>query len=57
MFSKSIISKSTIIFLFFVSSLVSATEKMKGDSTHVRVWNKFAADTLLLHDNRHLLQK
>lgn len=33
----------------FVSSAVLATEAMKGDNTHVRVWNKFADDALALH--------
>lgn len=30
-------------------SIVSATEAMKGDNVHVRVWNKFANDALSLH--------
>lgn len=53
---------SPFVTLFFLlPSLLftaSATEAMKGDSKHVRVWNKFATDTLNLHkrltgDNDH----
>lgn len=29
--------------------MASATEAMKGDNKHIRVWNKFASDSLLLH--------
>lgn len=32
-----------------MSSVVFATEAMKGDNKHVRVWNKFANDSLNLH--------
>lgn len=40
----------TVIFLsFFISSVTHATEPMKEDNIHVRVWNKFAADSLNLH--------
>ena len=40
----------TFIFLFtFLSSATYATEAMKGDNIHVRVWNKFANDSLNLH--------
>lgn len=42
----------TISFLFLltlVSTVVNATEPVKEDSKHVRVWNKFADDTLRLH--------
>lgn len=40
----------TFIFLFtFLSSATYATEVMKEDNIHVRVWNKFANDSLLLH--------
>ena len=58
MFSLPLQFKSSIpflisIFLFtviiFSVPVVSATEAMKNDSKHVRVWNKFAADTLRLH--------
>lgn len=39
-----------LIFIFpFMFSVVSATEAMKGDNKHVRVWNKFANDSLSLH--------
>lgn len=38
-----------LIFIPFVSPVVSATEPMKADSKHVRVWNKFANDSLSLH--------
>jgi hypothetical protein len=34
----------------FISSAVLATEAMKGDNDHVRIWNKFAKDTLALHN-------
>lgn len=34
----------------FAVSTALATEAMKGDSKHVRVWNKFANDTLALHN-------
>jgi len=43
----------TLIFLLltlFMSAIVSATEPMKGDNKHVRTWNKFANDTLALHE-------
>jgi len=41
---------SVLLFLFFsVIFTASATEPMKGDSTHVRVWNKFMDDSLALH--------
>ena len=33
----------------FSFTTVFATEPMKEDSTHVRVWNKFASDILRLH--------
>ena len=32
-----------------MSSVIFATEAMKGDNKHVRVWNKFANDSLALH--------
>jgi len=32
-----------------MSSVIYATETMKGDNNHVRVWNKFANDSLALH--------
>ena len=38
-----------IIIFPFMFSLASATEAMKGDNKHVRVWNKFADDSLKLH--------
>lgn len=40
-----------ILFLMssFISSAVIATESMKGDNNHVRIWNKFASDSLALH--------
>lgn len=40
---------SVFVLLFFVLSASSATEPMKGDNEHVRVWNKFASDSLKLH--------
>lgn len=40
---------SLIVMLPLISSLVFATEAMKGDNKHARVWNKFADDTLSLH--------
>lgn len=43
---KSIASSLLIPFLISVSH---ATEPMKGDSKHVRIWNKFANDSLNLH--------
>jgi hypothetical protein len=33
----------------FMFSAAFATKAMKGDNTHVRVWNKFANDSLALH--------
>ena len=38
-----------VLTIPFVSSTVFATEPMKVDNQHVRVWNKFANDTLALH--------
>lgn len=38
-----------ILILPFMSSVIFATETMKGDNKHVRVWNKFANDSLTLH--------
>lgn len=49
MFRLSVLSKSIILILPFLVFSVSATEAMKGDNKHVRVWNKFANDTLTLH--------
>ena len=49
MFRLSVLFKSIILILPFLVSSVSATEPMKGDNKHVRVWNKFANDTLALH--------
>ena len=46
------VSYKTVTFILmvpFMFSVASATESMKGDNTHVRVWNKFANDTLALH--------
>ena len=41
---------SLAVLLPFVFPLLSfAAEPMKEDSTHVRVWNKFMDDSLLLH--------
>ncbi|MCK4865064.1 MAG: hypothetical protein KAT06_06515 [Gammaproteobacteria bacterium] len=40
---------SLILMLSFISSSIFATEAMKGDNKHVRVWNKFADDSLKLH--------
>lgn len=44
----------SILGLFFLATIflatsVFATEPMKEDNKHVRVWNKFAQDTLSLH--------
>ena len=47
--SLQIKSISLLLILLFCSFIASATEPMKEDSRHVRVWNKFAADTLKLH--------
>ena len=51
MFSTALQVKSItlLLSLSFCSFIVTATEPMKEDSVHVRVWNKFAADTLKLH--------
>ena len=38
-----------ILLSFSFISIASATEPMKSDSTHVRVWNKFMDDSLALH--------
>ena len=38
-----------ILTLFLPVSAVVATEPMKGDNIHARVWNKFANDCLNLH--------
>ena len=37
------------ILILAIGFTVSATEVMKNDNKHVRVWNKFADDTLKLH--------
>ena len=39
-----------ILTLSIFSSTIYATEAMKGDNNHVRIWNKFANDTLALHN-------
>jgi len=51
MFNFTALSKIlTFIFFFtFLSSAAFATEAMKEDNVHVRVWNKFANDSLSLH--------
>lgn len=38
-----------ILIIPFMFSVASATEAMKGDNKHVRVWNKFANDSFNLH--------
>lgn len=38
-----------VFFPFVFTSPSFATEPVKGDSTHVRVWNKFMDDSLALH--------
>jgi len=38
-----------VLTLVFTSSIVFATEPMKVDNKHIRVWNKFANDALALH--------
>ena len=38
-----------LLLIPFISSVVFATEAMKGDNKHTRVWNKFANDSLELH--------
>ena len=38
-----------ILIIPFISTNGFATEAMKGDNKHVRVWNKFANDALALH--------
>lgn len=40
---------SIILIIPFISGVVFATEPMKGDNVHARVWNKFASDSLALH--------
>ena len=40
---------SIILIIPFASGVVFATEPMKGDNVHARVWNKFASDSLALH--------
>ena len=41
----------TFVFLLpFMFSIASATEVMKGENKHARVWNKFANDCLSLHE-------
>ena len=40
---------SIILIIPFASGVVFATEPMKGDNVHARVWNKFASDCLALH--------
>lgn len=51
MFKLAVLYKIISLFLFipFATTLVFASEPMKGDSKHVRVWNKFAQDSLSLH--------
>jgi len=51
MFKLSAVYKITIFFLIlpFMSTVVHATEAMKGDNNHVRIWNKFANDSINLH--------
>ncbi len=44
--SKVILS---VFLLGFFSTAVFATEAMKQDNVHIRVWNKFASDSLKLH--------
>ncbi|MDH5370207.1 MAG: hypothetical protein OEW99_09290 [Gammaproteobacteria bacterium] len=42
-----------ISFVFFfplMFSIASATDVMKGDNKHARIWNKFANDCLSLHE-------
>lgn len=38
-----------ILIIPFMFSVASATDTMKGDNKHVRIWNKFANDSLALH--------
>lgn len=40
---------SLFLMIPFASNAVFATEPMKGDSKHARIWNKFANDSLALH--------
>lgn len=40
---------TVLLLVPFMSSVVFATEPMKGDNKHTRVWNKFANDSLALH--------
>jgi hypothetical protein len=44
------ILSTLFIVIIFPTTAVFANEPMKEDSKHVRVWNKFAADTLRLHN-------
>ena len=39
----------SVFLLVFFPSAIFATEAMKEDNIHVRVWNKFANDSLKLH--------
>lgn len=39
-----------ILLILITSTTIMATEAMKGDNVHVRVWNKFASDSLALHN-------
>ena len=49
MFRLQRFNKITLLILPFLFSSVFATEPMKEDNNHVRVWNKFANDSLSLH--------
>lgn len=49
MFRINILSKFIFLGFFILPITVNSTEAMKGDSKHVRVWNKFAVDSLSLH--------
>lgn len=42
-------SKLVLLLGAFPLSIVMATEPLKQDNEHVRVWNRFAQDTLSLH--------
>lgn len=49
MFRISVWNKIIFLIVPFIFSSVSATESMKEDNKHIRVWNKFANDSLNLH--------
>jgi len=49
MYKFTLLVKIIIFILPLVFSNAFAAESIKGDNQHVRVWNKFASDSLKLH--------